>query len=75
MGHNTDNTEAWKHERAKVFASYFFDLSKLSFGGWVISTLVAIFTGSSDISTWVTLGAGIITAAGFAIAGRLTLNK
>ncbi|MBO4984160.1 MAG: hypothetical protein J6C87_00760 [Bacteroides sp.] len=66
MGNWEKQQEARKEikERDKVrkekLASYFFDLSKLSFAGLVIGVVLPIFSDASDENNWYAVVIGVV---------------
>ena len=57
--------------RREKLASYFFDLSKLTFGGMVVGIIIPLFTSTSDMRLWVAISSGILLT----ILSALLANK
>lgn len=66
MGNWSDQQEVMKEtkERDKTrkekLASYFFDLSKLSFAGLVIGIVIPLYSNITDENSWYAIITGII---------------
>lgn len=65
MGNWSEKQEAKKEvkekdkTRRKKLAGYFFDLSKLSFAGIVISIILPLFSNVGDVKMWIAALFGI----------------
>lgn len=53
-------TKEWDKTRKEKLASYFFDLSKLSFAGLVIGIVIPLYSNITDENSWYAIITGII---------------
>ena len=61
--------------RRDKLADYFFDLSKLSFGGMVLGGLIPMFTGKISVDNVYLVACGIAMTYGFYIYGNRLLKQ
>lgn len=58
-----------------MLATFFYDVSKISFAGTVIGGMSPIVTGGMDPLNWITSATGLLVAVVFAVLANYILKK
>lgn len=64
----------WNREKRKQLAVFFFDVSKLFMGGWVVGSAVPMLTDDYNERIWFVIPAGLFVSVVSALIGKMFLK-